>query len=165
MTVTADKIIKVGQRAPGELLCFDMTDKEFKEIAVPYFSLDTDYNEIRKDIISHTDSDWLIKAADSAKGVVILKQEPWETLFSFIISQNNNIPRIRKIIKKICAEYDVNICVQNGIKKCPLEKTNDTPCDEICKSCGICYTFPTPKDVVNNPEKLLSSTGVMVPSI
>lgn len=157
ITVVRDKIINVAQRNPGELLFFDMTDEEFKEIAIPYFSLDTDYNEIREDIISRTDSDWLIKAAECAKGVVILKQEPWETLFSFIISQNNNIPRIRKIIKKICAEYGVNICVQNRLKVCPLSKIDHVPCDEICKECGICYTFPTAKDIVENPEKLLSS--------
>ncbi len=157
MTVVGDKIISVAQRKPGELLFFDISDQEFKEIVIPYFSLNTDYGEIREDIISHTDSDWLIKAAENAKGIVILKQEPWETLFSFIISQNNNIPRIRKIIKKICSEYGVNICVQNNVKKCPLSKINCAPCDEICKNCGICYTFPTPKDIVKNPEKLLLS--------
>jgi len=157
LTVTGDKIIKVGQRAPGELLFFDMTDADFSEIAIPYFSLETDYEKIRADIISRTDSDWLIKAADSAKGIAILKQDMWETLFSFIISQNNNIPRIRKIIKKICSEYGVNICVQNNIKKCPLSKTDAAPCDEICKSCGVCYTFPSAKDVAKNPEKLLNS--------
>ena len=157
LTVTGNKIIKVGQRAPGELLFFDMTDADFSEIAIPYFSLETDYEKIRADIISRTDSDWLIKAADSAKGIAILKQDMWETLFSFIISQNNNIPRIRKIIKKICSEYGVNICVQNNIKKCPLSKTDAAPCDEICKSCGVCYTFPSAKDVAKNPEKLLNS--------
>lgn len=157
MTVTGDKIIRVGQHIPGELLFFDMSDEEFSEIAIPYFSLETDYEKIRADIISRTDSDWLKRAADSAKGIAILKQDAWETLFSFIISQNNNIPRIRKIIKKICSEYGVNICMHNRIKKCPLSKTNAVPCDEICKNCGVCYTFPSAKDVAKNPEKLLSS--------
>ncbi len=157
MTVLKDKIIKVAQRKPGELLFFDMTDEEFSLIAVPYFSLETDYEKIRADIISLTDSDFLIHAADSAKGIAILKQDAWETLVSFIISQNNNIPRIRKIIKKICSEYGVNICMQNHIKKCPMNKTDATPCDEICKNCGICYTFPSAKDIVKNPEGLLSS--------
>lgn len=157
MTVLKDKIIKVAQRKPGELLFFDMTDEEFSLIAVPYFSLETDYEKIRADIISRQDSDFLIHAADSARGIAILKQDAWETLVSFIISQNNNIPRIRKIIKKICSEYGVNICVQNHIKKCPMNKTDAAPCDEICKNCGICYTFPSAKDIVKNPEGLLSS--------
>lgn len=157
MTVLKDKIIKVAQRKPGELLFFDMTDEEFSLIAVPYFSLETDYEKIRADIISRQDSDFLKRAADSAKGIAILKQDAWETLVSFIISQNNNIPRIRKIIKKICSEYGVNICMQNHIKKCPMNKTDAAPCDEICKNCGICYTFPSAKDIVKNPEGLLSS--------
>lgn len=157
MTVVGDKIIKAAQTSPGKLLFFDMTDNEFSEIAIPYFSLETDYGKIRADIISRTDSDWLIRASDLAKGIAILKQDAWETLFSFIISQNNNIPRIRKIIKKICSEYGVNICVQNHVKRCPMSKTRAVPCDEICKSCGICYTFPSAKDVAKKPEKLLSS--------
>ena len=157
MTVTGGKIIKVGQKKPGELLFYGMTDEEFREIAIPYFSLETDYEKIRADIISKTDSEWLRRAADEAKGIAILKQDPWEALFSFIISQNNNIPRIRKIIKKISSEYGVNICVQNSIKKCPLSKTDGVPCEEICKGCGVCYTFPSAKEVASAPEKLLSS--------
>lgn len=157
MTVVGDKIIRVGQKNPGELVFLGMTDEEFCKIAIPYFSLETDYEKIRADIVSRTDSDWLIRAADSAKGIAILKQDRWETLLSFIISQNNNIPRIRKIIRKICAEYGVNICLQNDIKECPLSKTDAVPCDEICKGCGICYTFPSASDIKNNPEKLLSS--------
>jgi N-glycosylase/DNA lyase len=47
----------------------------------------------------------LKSAAECAKGVVILRQEPWETLFSFIISQNNNIPRIKGIVERLCEAF------------------------------------------------------------
>ncbi len=160
MTVVGDLIITVAQKEAGELIFFDMSDEDFDNIAAPYFNLHTDFEKIRQDIISRTDSAWLKKAAEEAKGIAILKQDPFEALFSFIISQNNNIPRIRKIIKKLSAEYGVNLCLQNGIKKCPLGKECATPCEEFCKDCGVCYTFPKAEDVVKNPEKMLpANTG------
>ena len=157
MTVVGDTLFCVGQRVRGELLFYGITDEEFTGVAVPYFSLETDYEKIRSDIISRTSSEWLKAAAECAKGIAILRQEPWEALFSFIISQNNNIPRIRKIIRRICSEYGVNLCLQKGITKCPLSKTDATPCDEICRECGSCYTFPKASEVMERPEKLLSS--------
>ena len=157
MTVVGDHLITVGQKTAGELVFYAISDEVFESVAVPYFALDTDYEEIRSDILSHTDSEWLKKAAESAKGIVILKQDEWESIFSFIISQNNNIPRIRKIIRQLSAEYGVNICLQKGIKKCPLGKISASPCEELCSSCGSCYSFPTASAVAEDPEKMLSS--------
>ncbi len=156
-TVFGGLLVRVGQRKPGELIFYDVSDEEFESKIIPYFSLNTDYEKIREDIVKRTDSEWLRAAAEKAKGIAILKQDEWETLFSFIISQNNNIPRIRKIIREISAEYGVNISLQKSCEKCPLGKTDAVPCEEICKKCGICYTFPTASDVRKNPEKLLSS--------
>lgn len=157
MTVVAENLIFVSQKEHGELFFIGISDEDFLNVAVPYFSLETDYEKIREDILSRTDSQWLKNAAECAKGIAILKQDEWETLFSFIISQNNNIPRIRKIIRKISAEYGVNICLQKGVKKCPLSKIDSAPCEKLCRDCGCCYTFPTASDVARNPEKLLSS--------
>ena len=109
LTVAYGRLINVGQREPGELIFFDRWSEEYEKTVVKYFALDVDYEEIRKDIVSRTDSEWLKCAAKNAAGVVILRQEPWEALFSFIISQNNNIPRIRKIIRNICSQYGENL--------------------------------------------------------
>ncbi len=157
MTVACDKVITVGQKTHGELIFPEISEADFLKVCVPYFSLDTDYEKIRKDIIKRTNSAWLTEAAECAKGIAILSQDPWETLFSFIISQNNNIPRIRKIIKRLAIEYGVNISLQNKAKKCPANKTDLTPCEEICRECGCCYTFPTASAVCAAPEKLLAA--------
>lgn len=157
-TVVGNTIIDVGQRKRGELIFFGMTDAEFENVARGYFALDTDLSAIREDILRHTDSAWLKEAAECAGGIAILKQDPWETLVSFIISQNNNIPRIRKIVREICAEYGVNIYLQGASSgKCPLSVIDGTPCQEKCKKCGRCYTFPSAEDILNNPEGLLPS--------
>ena len=157
MTVVGENIITVGQEVAGELLFYTDDDELFDSVIVPYFTLTTDYEAIRADIVSKTDSEWLMRAAESAKGVAILKQDPWETLFSFIISQNNNIPRIRKIIKKLSAEYGENLAVKSGFKGCPLNKFDGEPCEERCRECGCCYSFPTAKCVRERPEGLLAA--------
>ena len=153
----ADKLVRVRQERLGEVIFYDTDEDAVVNLLIPYFSLDTDYGEIKRDIISRTDSEWLRTAAEAAEGIAILRQDPWQALFSFIISQNNNIPRIRKIIREICAEYGVNISLQNGVTICPLGIINGTPCEEKCKFCGRCYTFPSPEQIVEAPEKLLPS--------
>lgn len=157
LTVAYGKIIRVGQKEVGELIFFNEWTEDYERIVSRYFRFDLDFEAIRQDIIARTDSDWLKRAAEEAKGIVILKQEPWETLFSFIVSQNNNIPRIRKIIRNICSQYGENLSEKEGLDCCPLPDSGCVPgCDE-CASCGICYSFPTPRQVMDDPDRLLPS--------
>ena len=68
-----------------------------------YFDLDTDYGVIKRKL---TESEPLIKpATEYGYGIRILNQDPFEMIVSFIISQNNNIPRIRKNIESLCEKY------------------------------------------------------------
>ena len=67
-----------------------------------YFDLDFDYGVIKNELSAL--SPVLKSAAEYAPGIRILRQDSWEALCSFIISQNNNIPRIKGIIKRLC-EY------------------------------------------------------------
>lgn len=156
-TVIGDKILRVGQRKAGELIVYDTDERELSELIIPYLSFDRDYEMIREDISSRTSSEWLKRASDAARGIAILRQEPFEALISFIISQNNNIPRIKGIVKKISAQYGECIAIKKGLKKCPFNKISSTPCEEICKNCGACYTFPKPEDIYKSPEKMLVS--------
>jgi len=64
-----------------------------------YFDMDRDYSALRKEISREK---VLEKACDFGRGIRILRQEPWEALCSFIISQCNNIPRIKGIVEKLC---------------------------------------------------------------
>ena len=153
LTVAYENLIRVGQEKAGELIFFDLWTEEYERAVSKYFAFETDFDAIRSDVVSRTDSEWLKQAAESAKGIVILKQDPWESVFSFIISQNNNIPRIRKIIRSISAEYGRNLA--SG--ECPVGKENCYAGCEECKKCGICYSFPTPESVIENPEGLLPS--------
>ena len=153
----SDRVVHVGQDEPGVLHFFGI-DTDALECGVSeFFSLERSLDEIKREIISRTDSEWLKSAAECAGGIAILKQDEWEMLISFIISQNNNIPRIRKIIRQICAEYGRNLAITSGYTKCPLSRFEGTPCEEKCHGCGVCYSFPTPRDIVDYPDGLLPS--------
>lgn len=67
-----------------------------------YFALDTDYDKIDKSFLS---VDYMRECIEYGKGIRILRQEPWEALCSFIISQCNNIPRIKNIVSVLCRKF------------------------------------------------------------
>jgi len=70
-----------------------------------YFDLQNNYANIKSDLLK---SNLMKKAIDYGYGIRILNQDPFETLISFIISANNNIPRIKKIIEGICVRFGEN---------------------------------------------------------
>lgn len=78
-------------------------DGDIKEIVEEYFDLNRDYNQI-KQILSKVD-DNLKTSIEYGSGIRILNQDLWETIISFIISANNNIPRIKGIIERLSQKY------------------------------------------------------------
>ena len=157
ITVVGNELIRVAQVRPGELIFPEMSESVFNSVAIPYFSLERDLEEVRRSVAEHTDSEWLKEAADFGAGIAILSQDPWETIISFIISQNNNIPRIRKIVREISAEYGCNLSIKNDYNSCPLSLIDGKPNESACKKCGRCYTFPTSENIMENPDGLLPS--------
>lgn len=85
------------------ILFANITEDVFLSKWVEYFDLNTDY-ELLKEKFCNTDAT-LKKACQFASGIRLLKQDAWECLISFIISQNNNIPRIKLIISRLCEHY------------------------------------------------------------
>ncbi len=103
--VAKGKYIQVTQKN-GDIILENCTKDDFEKIFSDFFDLSFDYSQARKTLnIDNT----LAKASDFGKGIRILHQDEWETLCSFIISQNNNIPRIKGIIKNLCRTYGKEI--------------------------------------------------------
>lgn len=93
------KCVKVS--IDGTRLYIDNADKaDFENIWYDYFDLGLDYGKIRENISKIHPV--LADAAKYAPGIRILRQEPFETLCTFIISQNNNIKRIKGIVQRLC---------------------------------------------------------------
>ena len=80
---------------------------DIKEICDEYFDLGTSYEEIKEKLAAI--DEYLKQSTEYGKGIRILKQDLWETIISFIISANNNIPRIKGIIERISKRYGEKI--------------------------------------------------------
>ena len=94
-----------------------------EKLAIEYFDLKRDYKEIQN-TLSKIDEN-MEKSIKYGQGIRILNQNLWETIISFIISANNNIPRIQKIIQRLSENFGKEIIFEN-------EKY---------------YTFPTPEEL------------------
>lgn len=91
-------IIKKLSADSYELSC---DEAEYERMWKDYLDADTDYRSIRGRISKKMDP-FLYAAATDQQGIRILKQDPWEALISFIISQNRNIPAIKRSIELLC---------------------------------------------------------------
>ncbi len=80
---------------------------DIEEVCKEYFDLDTDYKKIKTKLASIDEH--LKESVKYGKGIRILRQDLWETIISFIISANNNIPRIKGIIERLSKEYGKKI--------------------------------------------------------
>lgn len=90
----------------NKITLFDVNEEEFNSLWRGYFDLDRDYEMIKNSVSSN---EILKKATDFSDGIHILRQEPWEAVCSFIISANNNIPRIKGIISRLCENFGFKI--------------------------------------------------------
>jgi N-glycosylase/DNA lyase len=89
----------------------NVLEKDFKNIWFKFFDFKRNYSKIFRKIIDVNPD--LMRVAEFSRGIRILKQHPWEVLCSFIFSQNNNIPRISKIIKNFCQRFGKEISPGN----------------------------------------------------
>ncbi|MBR7009250.1 MAG: DNA glycosylase [Ruminococcus sp.] len=116
------------------------TEQEFIEVWADYFDLSTDYGRLKAQL---SEDEMLSKACAYAGGIRILRQDSWEALSSFIISQNNNIPRIKGIIGRLCEHY-------SGYPSAEMMK------DETVESLGYLRSGFRAKYLVDAVSKVLS---------
>lgn len=99
---------RVTMRLDGEsLYVYGATAQDFEKLWKPYLDLELDYGAIRGEIAGLHPV--LKEASAYAPGIRILRQEPWEALCTFIISQNNNIKRIKGIVARLCESFGEDI--------------------------------------------------------
>ncbi len=106
--------IAVEQTLPGVITLYNASREQFELRWRHYLALDEDYDAIDRFLIdampTEHDRSVMTAAVEAGCGIRILRQEPFEALISFIVSQNNNIPRIKKIIRALCDTYGENGC-------------------------------------------------------
>ncbi len=107
-------------REGGVLIMKNCGKRDFEEFWFDYFDLGRDYGMI-KQALSEEDQ-IMSKAVDYGSGIRLLQQDPWEAVISFIISQNSNIPRIRKCIDSLCVNFGESIGVYRGRERFSFPK-------------------------------------------
>ncbi|MGN0435011.1 MAG: DNA-3-methyladenine glycosylase family protein [Wujia sp.] len=106
-----NRYLRVFQR-DNMVTLYDVSMEEYDEIWKMYFDMDTDYTAIKYGIISADER--LITACEKKSGIRILKQDFFEILISFIISQNKQIPHIKQIVHTISERYGKAIRLKDG---------------------------------------------------
>lgn len=104
--VVGNNVINV-KKVDNEVHIKSVGQDNLEELVVNYFDLNRDYEQI-KDKLSKIDEN-MQKSISYGKGIRILNQDLWETIISFIISANNNIPRIKGIIDRMSERYGKKI--------------------------------------------------------
>lgn len=117
--LSGDKLVKVLLNE--DKLVFYLSGEEDINYWINFFDLYRNYDNIISDL-SFSDNVFS-KITFEVSGIRILNQQPWETLCSFIISQNNNIPRIKGIIKRLCENFGERICGLNEYYSFPSADT------------------------------------------
>ena len=132
--IAGDKYLKASQE--GSIVNFFCSDMEFICYWVPYFDIDVDYGKYIQ-TVNPRDS-YLNAAVQCGSGIRILHQDLWEMIITFLISQQNNIARIRGCIERLCARYG-----------------------EKMESDGTeYYSFPTPEQLSTATEADLRQLGM-----
>ena len=135
--VAFGKFISVAQDG-SDVYLYNVSREEYERVWKSYLSLDVDYASIDAQILSLTDNEQLRLAVEYGKGIRILAQEPWEAVCSFIVSQNNNIPRIKKIIEAMARECGEAVEGRMGnIEAHKLEYVDNTD-GTHCYGCDTC---------------------------
>lgn len=103
------RVLNISQNE-NQIILKNTTKDDFENIWSDYFDLGRDYAGICR---KFENDKYLKNAKEEYYGIRVLNQEPWEALCSFIISQNNNIPRISGIIKRLCENFGDRIDDEN----------------------------------------------------
>ncbi|MCM1088415.1 MAG: hypothetical protein NC419_09675 [Muribaculaceae bacterium] len=135
----------------------DCSGAEWDNIWKNYFDLERDYKSIRS---SFSSFDFLGMAADEGNGIRILRQDPWETIVSFIISQRKSIPAIKTGIELLCRKYGNSMESNNEtIYLFPSPEAIFSATEEELGSCGLGYRVPYVKDAAQKVYTGLVNLG------
>ena len=169
--VTGDQVlyikpVKLQKNGAGsyEISCFDESGEipakeAFEKVWKNYFDLGTSYKKIRS-LVPEKDV-FLSKSCENGIGLRILRQDPFEMLITFIISQRKAIPAIKESVRLICEKYGKAIDTgREAVYLFPSAKEMSKAKEEELKSCKLGYRVPYILDAVkkvNSGEVKLNS--------
>lgn len=136
--VAGGKLLLLEQLGDNKV-SLSCSEEEFEGFWKGYFDLDYDYERVVNSLLTGED-EFLRKAAAYGSGLRILKQELFEILITFIISQRKSIPAIKRCVEELCQRFG--------------ERKADTAADMVY------YTFPSPESLGKAGKEALRAAGL-----
>ena len=133
--VFSNNVMRVKKQG-NDIIFNGVVDGDIKKVCEEYFDLNRDYENIKLNL-SKIDEN-MAESIKFGSGIRLLNQDLWETIISFIISANNNIPRIKGIIDRLSKKYGKKIAFEGKEY----------------------YTFPTPKELSKASVEDLRKLGL-----
>lgn len=130
--VIAESFVKAKEEKDHVLV---FSEADLDPTLIKYYFREEESQEIEKSLYSK--DAFLDQALEYAAGMRIFRQDPWEMIISFIISQNNHIRRIQSLVEVLSTNFG----------------------KKIVTSEGIVYSFPRPEDLIENDEQLYRELG------
>ena len=109
--IVKENVINIKEQG-NDYVIKSVGNDEIEKLVTDYFDLNRDYKALQEKL-SKIDEN-MEKSIKYGQGIRLLNQDLWETLISFIISANNNIPRIQKIIKRLSKNFGKKIIFENN---------------------------------------------------
>lgn len=135
--VMKDHYTEITQNEEEAKVLFSCPEEEARRIWLPYFDIDFPYGKIKEQ--ADEQDEFLNNAIQYGAGIRILNQDLWEMIISFLISQNNNIKRIKNSIEELCRRYG---------KKCISGEGKEY------------YAFPRPEELAKADLETLHDLGL-----
>lgn len=142
--VTGRNVLYLEVTGPRE---FEVScdEETWTRVWTPYFDLGRNYADMRERI--RRDNVYTETVCEAGRGIRILRQDPWETLVTFIISQRRSIPAIRTCVEKLCARFGEEIRTEReALHLFPAAETLLEAAPEELAACGLGYRLPYVRD-------------------
>jgi 8-oxoguanine-DNA-glycosylase len=155
--ITKDSILYLKQVSAKELAFYiniteegdgearETTEKQWKKIWLPYFDGKRKYGKIER---KSREDDYLQKCIAYGKGLRVLRQDPFETLLTFILSQRKSIPAIRSSVEKLCERFGEKQYSKVEEKEVYLFPRAEALQDADFSECSLGYRAPFVRDAV-----------------
>ena len=149
--ITGEHVLYIRQVAEQDY-SVSCPPEAWETIWTPYFDLERDYRSVSDSI--PPDDTFLRCAAGEGAGIRILRQDPWEMLLTFIISQRKSIPAIRSVVEQLSERYGSRLQTpREAICAFPAAQQLRTALTGDYAACGAGYRAPYLLDAV---ERVLS---------
>ena len=144
--ITGDQVLYIRQ-VSGRTSEADCPAEAWENVWFPYFDLGRNYQNITAAI--PPDDVFLTLSARGGAGIRILRQDPWETLVTFLISQRKSIPAIRSVVELLCTRYGTELHTPfETLHAFPTARQLRDATEADYRACGAGYRAPYLLDAV-----------------